>query len=201
MRSKKTPFISVKYKMDYIYSFISSKMMVGSSLSTLSKCLSSPSNNIRYMSLSYQVSSQTPGPIYDPPADHDSLVLISDPSFPSHVTRQLVPGAQTFTLVDREVSCTFRINMKENQPANGVSVSRLCMYLHYSKGFLTQIFVLKNRGVQICFLVEACKARSWTYLIYSSYTMTRLSQNTTLLLIHAFAWWRNVESHPSISGH
>ncbi|KAL0867648.1 hypothetical protein ABMA27_008399 [Loxostege sticticalis] len=68
-----------------------------------------------------QVSSQIPGPIYDPPADHDSLVLISDPSFPSHVTRQLVPGVQTFTLVDREVSCTFRINMKENQPANGVS--------------------------------------------------------------------------------
>ncbi|XP_028172899.1 vanin-like protein 1 [Ostrinia furnacalis] len=71
-----------------------------------------------------QVTFQVPGPIYDPAEDHDSLVLISDPSFPSHVTRRLVPGFQEFTLVDREVSCVFRINMTENTPASGVETYR-----------------------------------------------------------------------------
>ncbi|XP_063541459.1 vanin-like protein 1 isoform X3 [Cydia strobilella] len=52
-----------------------------------------------------------PGPIYDPPTDHDSLVLITDPSLPDHTSRLLVSGFQEFTLVDKDVSCTFRVRL------------------------------------------------------------------------------------------
>ncbi|XP_075983848.1 vanin-like protein 1 isoform X3 [Anticarsia gemmatalis] len=63
-----------------------------------------------------QVTEIYPGPIYDKPSDHDSLVLIQDPSLAAHVTRPLVQGFQEFTLTDKDVSCTFRVRL--NQRSN-----------------------------------------------------------------------------------
>ncbi|KAJ2942846.1 hypothetical protein O0L34_g15035 [Tuta absoluta] len=60
-----------------------------------------------------QVDFPVPGPIYDSPEDHDSLVLISDPSLPAHSSRPLVPGFQEFTVVDKEVSCKFTVRMNQ----------------------------------------------------------------------------------------
>ncbi|XP_073948410.1 vanin-like protein 2 isoform X3 [Choristoneura fumiferana] len=65
-----------------------------------------------------------PGPIYDNPADHDSLVLITDPSLPDHISRPLVNGFQEFTLVDKDVSCRFRVRLNQRE---GVQVE----HYHY----------------------------------------------------------------------
>ncbi|XP_072934499.1 vanin-like protein 2 isoform X3 [Epargyreus clarus] len=60
-----------------------------------------------------KVTEPYPGPIYDNPSDHDGLVLKQDPSLPSHISKPLVQGLQEFTLVDKEVSCKFRINLNQ----------------------------------------------------------------------------------------
>ncbi|XP_045454342.1 vanin-like protein 1 [Melitaea cinxia] len=56
-----------------------------------------------------------PGPIYDDPTVSDNLVLITDPSLPSHVTRLLRNGSQEFMLIDRDVSCYFRVNLFQRE--------------------------------------------------------------------------------------
>ncbi|KAJ0173032.1 hypothetical protein K1T71_011208 [Dendrolimus kikuchii] len=61
------------------------------------------------------IGANNPGPIYDNPTDHDGLVLITDPSLPSHVSRPLVPGQQTFTLVDKDVRCSFIVKMSNRE--------------------------------------------------------------------------------------
>ncbi|KAM3963991.1 vanin-like protein 1 [Aphomia sociella] len=60
-----------------------------------------------------QASGTPPGPIYDNPTDHDSLFLITDPSYVAHITRGLTPGQQSFTLVDNEVKCDFSVRLNQ----------------------------------------------------------------------------------------
>ncbi|XP_013146606.1 PREDICTED: vanin-like protein 2 isoform X2 [Papilio polytes] len=59
-----------------------------------------------------QVKEDYPGPISDDPKALDSLRLISDPSLPSHSSRELVSGSQEFTLTTNEVSCKFSVNLQ-----------------------------------------------------------------------------------------
>ncbi|CAB3220557.1 unnamed protein product [Arctia plantaginis] len=55
---------------------------------------------------------ETPsGRITDSPANLDNLRLKQDPSITAHLTRPLVEGLQEFTIVDKEVSCRFRVNL------------------------------------------------------------------------------------------
>ncbi|XP_026314153.1 vanin-like protein 1 [Hyposmocoma kahamanoa] len=82
---------------------------LGSHSSTLNESLNRTRRAVYCICVNFPV----PGPIYDDPTDHDGLVLIRDPSIPSHVTRKLVSGFQEFTLVDKEVSCRFRIRMNQ----------------------------------------------------------------------------------------
>ncbi|XP_059054217.1 vanin-like protein 1 [Achroia grisella] len=51
------------------------------------------------------------GPIYDDPVNHDGLVLITDPSYPAHITKELTPGSHNFTLKNNEVSCRFTVTI------------------------------------------------------------------------------------------
>lgn len=51
------------------------------------------------------------GPIYDNPLDHDNLKMLQDPSISAHVTRPLVQGLQEFTIIDKDVSCRFRVKL------------------------------------------------------------------------------------------
>ncbi|CAH0713812.1 unnamed protein product, partial [Brenthis ino] len=60
-----------------------------------------------------QVEGDYPGPINDDPLVLDSLVLISDPSLPSYVTRLIKPGLEEFALIDKDVFCRFKIHMSE----------------------------------------------------------------------------------------
>ncbi|XP_073948409.1 vanin-like protein 2 isoform X2 [Choristoneura fumiferana] len=92
-----------------------------------------------------------PGPIYDNPADHDSLVLITDPSLPDHISRPLVNGFQEFTLVDKDVSCRFRVRLNQRE---GVQVES-----HKYRAFVqdgSNTYSRRQVGVAAC-LVVACK--------------------------------------------
>ncbi|XP_041971884.1 vanin-like protein 1 isoform X1 [Aricia agestis] len=60
-----------------------------------------------------KVSGTYPGPIYDDPSTQDDLVLISDPSLPSHITRTLTPGFQEITLTDKDVTCHFKVRLNK----------------------------------------------------------------------------------------
>ncbi|CAH0713806.1 unnamed protein product, partial [Brenthis ino] len=60
-----------------------------------------------------QVEGDYPGPMNDGPLVLDSLVLRSDPSLPSYVTRLIKPGLEEFTLIDKDVVCRFKIHMSE----------------------------------------------------------------------------------------
>ncbi|KAI5635486.1 carbon-nitrogen hydrolase domain-containing protein [Phthorimaea operculella] len=105
-----------------------------------------------------QVDFPVPGPIYDSPADHDSLVLISDPSLPAHASRPLVPGFQEFTVVDKEVSCKFTVRM--NQRA-GEKSHQYTAFVHDG----TNTYSKRQVGVARCAVV-ACKnseAKSCSY--------------------------------------
>ncbi|XP_075983847.1 vanin-like protein 2 isoform X2 [Anticarsia gemmatalis] len=96
-----------------------------------------------------QVTEIYPGPIYDKPSDHDSLVLIQDPSLAAHVTRPLVQGFQEFTLTDKDVSCTFRVRL--NQRSNTPVQYRALV----QDG--THSYARRDIGVAACLLV-ACKS-------------------------------------------
>ncbi|XP_039752572.1 vanin-like protein 2 [Pararge aegeria] len=60
-----------------------------------------------------QVQGTYPGPIYDDPADQDNLLLKTDPSLLSHVSRLLKSGFEEFTLEDKDVNCHFRVRLSE----------------------------------------------------------------------------------------
>lgn len=90
-----------------------------------------------------------PGPIYDSPTDHDNLRLITDPSLPSHVSRLLVPGLQSFTLVDKDVTCRFIVKLS-NREGNTVPHFRAVV----QDG--TTTYSKREIGVAAC-LVVACK--------------------------------------------
>lgn len=96
-----------------------------------------------------QVTEPFPGPIYDDPANHDNLKLITDPSLPSHVTRLLEVGSQEFTLVDKDVSCTFKVTLAQREGNTPV----------YYRAFVqdgTNTYARREVGVAACLLV-ACK--------------------------------------------
>lgn len=71
---------------------------------------------------------QTPsGRISDSPANLDNLRLKQDPSITAHLTRPLVEGLQEFTIVDKEVSCRFRVKLSNRN--NTVSFIYLQMVI------------------------------------------------------------------------
>lgn len=94
------------------------------------------------------VTENYPGPIYDNPTDHDSLVLIQDPSLAAHVTRPLVQGYQEFTLVDKDVSCSFRVRLSHR---SNTSVQYRALV---QDG--THTYAKREIGIASC-LVVACK--------------------------------------------
>ncbi|XP_045771208.1 vanin-like protein 2 isoform X2 [Maniola jurtina] len=60
-----------------------------------------------------QVEGTYPGPIYDNPADQDNLLLKTDPSLLSHVSRLLKTGLEEFTLEDKDVYCHFKVRLSQ----------------------------------------------------------------------------------------
>ncbi|XP_072934498.1 vanin-like protein 2 isoform X2 [Epargyreus clarus] len=96
-----------------------------------------------------KVTEPYPGPIYDNPSDHDGLVLKQDPSLPSHISKPLVQGLQEFTLVDKEVSCKFRINLNQR---SGETVPFYRAFVQDG----SNTYVLREIGVAACGVV-ACK--------------------------------------------
>ncbi|XP_041971885.1 vanin-like protein 2 isoform X2 [Aricia agestis] len=96
-----------------------------------------------------KVSGTYPGPIYDDPSTQDDLVLISDPSLPSHITRTLTPGFQEITLTDKDVTCHFKVRLNKRNTDTGY---------HY-RAFVqdgTTTYSRRPLGVAAC-LVVACK--------------------------------------------
>ncbi|CAK1590457.1 unnamed protein product [Parnassius mnemosyne] len=99
-----------------------------------------------------KVKESYPGPISDDPRSLDSLVLISDPSLPSHVSRPLVEGSQEFILTDKEVSCMFRVKLQQRTGEQGP---------HYRAFVKDSINTYSRRdlGVAACSVI-ACKNES-----------------------------------------
>ncbi|CAB3220552.1 unnamed protein product [Arctia plantaginis] len=89
-----------------------------------------------------------PGPIYDNPSDHDNLRMLQDPSISAHVTRPLVQGLQEFTIVDKDVSCRFRVRLN-NKSNTAIQYRALA-----TDGSHT--YSRREIGVTSCLLV-ACK--------------------------------------------
>ncbi|XP_013146599.1 PREDICTED: vanin-like protein 2 isoform X1 [Papilio polytes] len=96
-----------------------------------------------------QVKEDYPGPISDDPKALDSLRLISDPSLPSHSSRELVSGSQEFTLTTNEVSCKFSVNLQLKDGGQVVHYRALA-----KDGINT--YSRKDLGVATCAIV-ACK--------------------------------------------
>ena len=94
-----------------------------------------------------------PGPIYDNPSDHDGLKLITDPSLVSHISRPLVQGFQEFTLVDKDVSCHFKVRL--NQAGGDI-------YPHYRAIVHdgTNTYARREIGIASCSVV-ACKTNEF----------------------------------------
>lgn len=99
-----------------------------------------------------------PGPIYDDPTVSDNLVLTTDRSLPSHVTRLLRNGSQEFMLIDRDVSCYFRVNLFQREGSTE----------HFYRAFVhdgTNVYAKRPVGTLSCAVV-ACKTedvKSCTY--------------------------------------
>ncbi|CAH2051806.1 unnamed protein product, partial [Iphiclides podalirius] len=90
-----------------------------------------------------------PGPISDDPKSMDNLVLISDPSLPSHVSRPLVQGSQEFVLTTKEVSCKFRVKLRFRNGEQGAHFRAMV-----KDGINT--YSRRDLGVAAC-LVTACR--------------------------------------------
>uniref|UniRef100_A0A2A4K2W7 CN hydrolase domain-containing protein n=1 Tax=Heliothis virescens TaxID=7102 RepID=A0A2A4K2W7_HELVI len=113
-----------------------------------------------------QITEQYPGPIYDDPTNMNNMRLITDPSLASHVTRLLEPGTQEFTLVDKDVSCTFRVTLAQRSSETSVRY----------RGFVqdgTNTYARREIGVAACLLV-ACKDANVTSC---SYRYTQKEEN------------------------
>ncbi|XP_039752372.1 vanin-like protein 1 isoform X1 [Pararge aegeria] len=96
-----------------------------------------------------QVTGSTPGPIYNNPSDQDSLYLLTDSSLPSHTTRLLTSGSQQFMLIDKDVTCYFRVQLGER---NGENVYR------YRAGAFSGVRTysgVTTGGLRICSII-AC---------------------------------------------
>nr|XP_049699302.1 vanin-like protein 3 isoform X5 [Helicoverpa armigera] len=91
-----------------------------------------------------EVSGTYPGPIYDEPTNMNNMRLIVDPSLASHVTKLLEPGTQEFTLVDKDVSCTFRVTLSQRNSQ---------IYYRYRAGVFSGVRSysgVATGGVRIC---------------------------------------------------
>ncbi|XP_004928913.2 vanin-like protein 1 isoform X1 [Bombyx mori] len=95
-----------------------------------------------------KVSGKYPGPIDDSLTNTDNLVIYTDPTLDTHVSRPLVPGFQEFTLVDKDVSCSFSIRLK-NKSGDA--------YPHFRAVVQdgSNVYVNREIGVAAC-LVVAC---------------------------------------------
>ncbi|XP_052752109.1 vanin-like protein 2 isoform X1 [Galleria mellonella] len=96
-----------------------------------------------------KISGKYPGPIFDNPAETDSLLLIKDPSLLKRVSKIMTPGFQEINLVDKEVSCkiTARISQRKGETA------------HYYRAFIqdrSNTYAKRKIGVAACAVV-ACK--------------------------------------------
>ncbi|KPJ15957.1 Vanin-like protein 2 [Papilio machaon] len=96
-----------------------------------------------------EIKEDYPGPIRDDPKALDSLVLISDPSLPSHTSRPLVSGSQEFTLTTNEVSCKFTVKLQLKDGEQGPR------YMALAKDGINT-YSRKDLGVANCAVV-ACK--------------------------------------------
>ncbi|XP_063896643.1 vanin-like protein 2 isoform X3 [Helicoverpa armigera] len=113
-----------------------------------------------------EVSWPYPGPIYDEPFNMNNMRLIVDPSLASHVTKLLEPGTQEFTLVDKDVSCTFRVTLSQRN--SQISV-RYRAFIQDG----TNTYARREIGVVACLLV-ACKNDNVTSC---SYRYTQQEEN------------------------
>ncbi|PZC83541.1 hypothetical protein B5X24_HaOG207524 [Helicoverpa armigera] len=113
-----------------------------------------------------EVSWPYPGPIYDEPFNMNNMRLIVDPSLASHVTKLLEPGTQEFTLVDKDVSCTFRVTLSQRN--SQISV-RYRAFVQDG----TNTYARREVGVVACLLV-ACKDDNVTSC---SYRYTQQEEN------------------------
>ncbi|XP_049699303.2 vanin-like protein 1 isoform X2 [Helicoverpa armigera] len=113
-----------------------------------------------------EVSWPYPGPIYDEPTNMNNMRLIVDPSLASHVTKLLEPGTQEFTLVDKDVSCTFRVTLSQRN--SEISV-RYRAFVQDG----TNTYARREIGVVACLLV-ACKDDNVTSC---SYRYTQQEEN------------------------
>lgn len=96
-----------------------------------------------------KISGKYPGPIFDNPAETDSLLLIKDPSLLKRVSKIMTPGFQEINLVDKEVSCkiTARISQRKGETA------------HHYRAFIqdrSNTYAKRKIGVAACAVV-ACK--------------------------------------------
>ncbi|CAH2259692.1 jg24301 [Pararge aegeria aegeria] len=98
-----------------------------------------------------QVQGTYPGPIYDDPADQDNLLLKTDPSLLSHVSRLLKSGFEEFTLEDKDVNCHFRVRLSER---NGDTAPFYRAFVH--DGF--NVYAKRYLGTAGCSLVSCQNA-------------------------------------------
>ncbi|XP_045771206.1 vanin-like protein 2 isoform X1 [Maniola jurtina] len=96
-----------------------------------------------------QVEGTYPGPIYDNPADQDNLLLKTDPSLLSHVSRLLKTGLEEFTLEDKDVYCHFKVRLSQR---NGNTAPLYRAFVHDS----FNIYAKNHLGTAGCVIVS-CK--------------------------------------------
>ncbi|XP_034828263.1 vanin-like protein 2 isoform X2 [Maniola hyperantus] len=96
-----------------------------------------------------QVEGTYPGPIYDNPADQDNLLLKTDSSLLSHVSRLLKTGLEEFTLEDKDVYCHFKVRLSQQ---NGKAVPFYRAFVHDS----FNVYAKRRLGTAGCVIVS-CK--------------------------------------------
>ncbi|XP_053617654.1 vanin-like protein 1 [Plodia interpunctella] len=123
-----------------------------------------------------EVTGSYPGPIYDAPTDHDSLFLITDPSFPSHVSRELTDGRQEFTITDEDVTCKFSVTLRQTEAE--------VRYKYRAAAFsgVRTFSGIATGGTRLCSIVacagdtiDTCGTRFPTYLDDATSTFEELS--------------------------
>ncbi|KAL4711853.1 hypothetical protein ACJJTC_006022 [Scirpophaga incertulas] len=97
------------------------------------------------------VTSKSPGPIYDDP-EASKLHLNKDLRLPSEISRLLTPGHQEFVLIDRDVSCHFRVKINQLSPENNDTAPRFFAFVKDG----SNTYVQRQIGVALCAVV-ACR--------------------------------------------
>ncbi|XP_039752373.1 vanin-like protein 2 isoform X2 [Pararge aegeria] len=123
-----------------------------------------------------QVTGSTPGPIYNNPSDQDSLYLLTDSSLPSHTTRLLTSGSQQFMLIDKDVTCYFRVQLGER---NGENAPFFRAFIHDG----VNVYAKRDVGTVGC-AVAACKTEDVKSCVYRSNIDTVEVQELDIKMIY-----------------